>query len=42
MFISKSLIKEQMKESKQMISCPVCKGSVLNHHKQLKFGETDI
>ena len=42
MFISKSIIKEQMKESKQMISCPVCKGSVLNHHKQLKFGETDI
>lgn len=42
MFISKSIIKEQMKESKQMISCPVCKGSVLNHHKQLKFSETDI
>ncbi|WP_277585226.1 ATP-binding cassette domain-containing protein [Psychrobacillus antarcticus] len=42
MFISKSIIKEQMKESKAPITCPICKGSVLNHHKQLKFGETDI
>ncbi|SDN10394.1 ABC transporter [Psychrobacillus sp. OK028] len=42
MFISKSVIKEHMKESKTMIMCPICKGSVLNHHKQLKFGDTDI
>lgn len=42
MFISKSIIKEQMKESKEMIACPVCHGTVLNHHKKLKFGDTDI
>jgi len=42
MFISKSPIKVQMKESKDIITCPICNGSVLNHHKQLKFGETDI
>ena len=41
-FISKSIIKEQMKESKEMISCPICQGTVLNHHKKLKFGDTDI
>lgn len=42
MFISKSIIKEHMKTSKEMITCPICKGSVLNHHKQLKFGDKDI
>ena len=42
MFISKSIIKEQMKESKEMIPCPICKGTVLNHHKKLKFGDSDI
>jgi len=42
MSISKSSIKEQMKASKEMITCPVCHGTVLNHHKKLKFGETDI
>ena len=42
MFISKSIIKEQMKASKEMIACPICEGTVLNHHKQLKFGDTDI
>ena len=42
MFISKSIIKEQMKASKEMITCPICEGTVLNHHKQLKFGDTDI
>jgi excinuclease UvrABC ATPase subunit len=36
------MIKEQMKTSRQMISCPVCEGSVLNHHKPLPFGVTDI
>ncbi|WP_438350754.1 ATP-binding cassette domain-containing protein [Paenibacillus sp. FA6] len=41
-FISKSIIKEQMKESKEMITCPICQGTVLNHHKKLKFGDTDI
>jgi hypothetical protein len=42
MFISKSIIKEHMKASKEMITCPVCEGTVLNHHKKLKFGDTDI
>lgn len=42
MFISKSPIKDLMKESKEMITCPVCEGSVLNHHKQLKYGDIDI
>lgn len=42
MFISKSIIKEHMKESKEMITCPVCQGTVLNHHKKLKFAEMDI
>ncbi|MEH6940710.1 ATP-binding cassette domain-containing protein [Bacillus sp. JJ722] len=41
-FISKSIIKEQMKESKEMITCPICEGTVLNHHKKLTFGDTDI
>ncbi|WP_163099811.1 ATP-binding cassette domain-containing protein [Peribacillus alkalitolerans] len=42
MFISKSIIKEQMKASKEIITCPVCEGTVLNHHKKLKFDGTDI
>ena len=42
MSISKSIIKEQMKASKEMIACPICDGTVLNHHKQLKFGDMDI
>jgi excinuclease UvrABC ATPase subunit/transcription elongation factor Elf1 len=42
MFISKSIIKEHMKASKEMITCPVCQGTVLNHHKKLKFGDSDI
>ncbi|MFF2754024.1 ATP-binding cassette domain-containing protein [Psychrobacillus sp. NPDC058041] len=42
MSISKSIIKEHMKESKEMIACPICQGTVLNHHKKLKFGDTDI
>ncbi|BBH22999.1 excinuclease ABC subunit A [Paenibacillus baekrokdamisoli] len=43
MSISKSItIKEGMKTSKEMITCPVCQGTVLNHHKKLKFGDTDI
>jgi len=42
MFISKSIIKEHMKESKEMITCPICQGTVLRHHKKLKFGDTDI
>lgn len=42
MFISKSIIKEQMKESKEMIACPVCQGTVINHRKKLKFADTDI
>lgn len=40
--ISKSIIKEQMKESKKMITCPICQGTVLNHRKKLLFGSTDI
>ncbi|MBD8068751.1 ATP-binding cassette domain-containing protein [Bacillus sp. PS06] len=41
-FISKSIIKEKMKETKELIVCPICEGSVLNHHKKLRFGDTDI
>ena len=41
-FVSKSIIKEQMKETKEMIDCPVCQGTVLKHHKKLMFGDTDI
>lgn len=40
--ISKSIIKEQIKASKEMITCPICQGTVLNHHKELTFGELDI
>ncbi|MEK5332902.1 ATP-binding cassette domain-containing protein [Lysinibacillus sp. FSL W8-0992] len=40
--ISKSIIKEQIKESKTKITCPICQGTVLNHRKKLKFGDTDI
>ncbi len=42
MVISKSIIKEQMKESKKMIGCPICQGAVLNHEKKLTFGDSDI
>ncbi|MDR7240087.1 ATP-binding cassette domain-containing protein [Neobacillus drentensis] len=42
MVISKSVIKEKMKASKEKITCPICHGTVLNHHKQLTFGDTDI
>jgi excinuclease UvrABC ATPase subunit len=42
MSISKSTIKEQMKASRERITCPICEGSVLKHHKQLKFGDIDI
>ena len=42
MFVSKSVIKEQMKASKVMINCPICKATVLNHNKPLIYGETDI
>ena len=31
-----------MKTSKEMMTCPICQGTVLNHHKKLKFGDTDI
>lgn len=41
-FVSKSIIKEQIKASKEMITCPICEGTVLNHQKPLKFGDTDI
>lgn len=42
MVISKSIIKEHIKASKKMITCPICQGTVLNHHKKLKYGDTDI
>ncbi len=42
MVISKSIIKEQMKETREMVPCPICHGSVLNHQKKLRFGDTDI
>lgn len=41
-FVSKSIIKEQIKDSKVKITCPICQGTVLNHHKKLQFGDTDI
>lgn len=31
-----------MKASREMITCPVCHGTVLNHHKKLKFNGSDI
>lgn len=40
--ISKSFIKEQMKETREMMPCPICHGTVLNHQKKLQFGDTDI
>ncbi|MGE7666931.1 ATP-binding cassette domain-containing protein [Ureibacillus composti] len=40
--VSKSKIKEDMKASKEMMTCPICEGTVLNHRKPLKFGDTDI
>lgn len=42
MSISKSMIKEHMKASKEMVTCPICQGTVLNHHKRLTFGDSDI
>ncbi|MFJ8260733.1 ATP-binding cassette domain-containing protein [Rummeliibacillus sp. NPDC094406] len=42
MVIAKSVIKEHIKESKEMITCPICRGTVLNHHKKLTFGNKDI
>ena len=38
----KRLLKSILKTSKEMITCPICEGTVLNHHKKLKFGDTDI
>ncbi|AJH75188.1 ABC transporter family protein [Bacillus cereus ATCC 4342] len=40
--ISKAAIKEEIKTSKEMMTCPICEGTVLNHHKPLKFGNVDI
>ncbi|MBR9672389.1 excinuclease ABC subunit A [Bacillus cereus] len=40
--ISKAPIKEEIKSSKKMMKCPICEGTVLNHHKPLKFGNVDI
>lgn len=40
--ISKAAIKEEIKESKEMSVCPICEGTVLNHHKPLKFDNFDI
>jgi excinuclease UvrABC ATPase subunit len=42
MVVSKSIIKEHIKQSKHKISCPICQGTVLKHHKKLLFGDTDI
>ena len=41
-FVSKTKMKEQLRESTEMMTCPNCQGSVLNHHKKLEFGDTDI
>ncbi|MEK5301652.1 ATP-binding cassette domain-containing protein [Bacillus sp. FSL R10-2201] len=40
--ISKAAIKEDIKTSKEMMTCPICEATVLNHQKSLKFGDTDI
>ncbi|MGQ0440865.1 excinuclease ABC subunit UvrA, partial [Bacillus sp. B-TM1] len=40
--ISKATIKEEIKASKEMMTCPICEGTVLNHHKPLKFANVDI
>lgn len=40
--ISKAAIKEDIKNSKEMMTCPICEGTVLNHHKPLKFENSDI
>lgn len=40
--ISKAAIKEEIKTSKELMTCPICEGTVLNHHKPLKFRDTDI
>ncbi|MGR3778455.1 ATP-binding cassette domain-containing protein [Bacillus paramycoides] len=40
--ISKAPIKEDIKASKEMITCPICDGTALNHRKQLKFENVDI
>ncbi|MBC1934974.1 ATP-binding cassette domain-containing protein [Listeria grandensis] len=42
MFVSKSIIKEQMKETRKMVECPICEGTVLGHHKKLMFNGIDI
>ncbi|MCM3033052.1 ATP-binding cassette domain-containing protein [Niallia sp. MER 6] len=42
MVVSKSIIKEQMKQSKEMIPCPICNGTILNHEKKLLFSDIDI
>ncbi|OSX89239.1 ATP-binding cassette domain-containing protein [Bacillus mycoides] len=40
--ISKAAIKEDIKTSKETMTCPICEATVLNHQKSLKFGDTDI
>lgn len=40
--ISKSIIKEQMKETRERMPCPICHGTVLSHQKTLQFGDFDI
>ncbi|HDR7876451.1 TPA: excinuclease ABC subunit UvrA, partial [Bacillus mobilis] len=40
--ISKAAIKEEIKSSKEMMTCPICEGTVLKHHKPLEFGNFDI
>ncbi|MGE7632706.1 ATP-binding cassette domain-containing protein [Bacillus paramycoides] len=40
--ISKAPIKEDIKASKEMIICPICDGTALNHRKQLEFENVDI
>lgn len=40
--ISKSAIKQQIKDSKEKMPCPICHGTVLNHQRKLLFGHTDI
>ena len=39
---SKSIFKEIISESKEYITCPICKGSILNHNKSLSLSGKDL
>ena len=39
---SKSIFKKMISESKEYITCPICKGSILNHNKSLSLSGKDL